>query len=106
MRLRLNREFQRVYKTGKRRHGKGFSIIIAPNGTEMRRLGISVQRRAGSAVRRNRIKRLFREVFRLHRQVFPEASDIVVTVRPDFSCNHLASLEQEIAAILRYGGSA
>ncbi len=106
MRLRLNREFQRVYKTGKRRHGKGFSIIIAANDTAMRRLGISVQRRAGSAVRRNRIKRLFREAFRLHRQEFPEASDIIIAVRPDFSCDHLAALAQEIAVLLRRGGSA
>ena len=34
MRLHLNREFQQVYKKGKRRHGKGFSIISTPNGED------------------------------------------------------------------------
>ena len=106
MRLHLNREFQQVYKKGKRRHGKGFSIISTPNGEEFSRLGISVQRKAGTAVRRNRIKRLFREAFRLHREQFPQASDIVITVRPDFSCDRLAVLEHEIAALLRRGNPA
>ena len=106
MRLHLNREFQQVYKQGKRRHGKGFSIISAPNGADSSRLGISVQRKAGPAVRRNRIKRLFREAFRLHREQFPQASDIVITVRPDFSCDRLAELEQEITGLLRRGKPA
>lgn len=103
MRLHLNREFQQVYKKGTRRHGKGFSIIFSPNGGTYSRLGISVQRKVGSAVRRNRIKRLFREAFRLHREQFPQTSDIVITVRPDFSCDRLADLEHEIAGLLHRG---
>lgn len=84
----------------------GFSIIIAPGTAQIRRLGISVQRKAGTAVRRNRIKRLFREAFRLNQERFPPASDIVVAVRPDFAMNSLTALEQEIALLLRRGGTA
>lgn len=106
MRLHLNREFQQVYKHGRRRHGKGFSLIIAPGTGQGRRLGISVQRKAGCAVRRNRIKRLFREAFRLHQDQFPQASDIVITVRPDFAMNSLAALEHALAALLPQSGCA
>jgi ribonuclease P protein component len=38
----------------------------------------------GNAVRRNRIKRIVRETFRLHREIFPQSSDIVFTIRPEF----------------------
>ena len=104
MRLHLNREFQRVYAEGKRRHGEGFSVIFAPNAAGERRLGLSVRRKVGGAVRRNRVKRLFRELFRLRRDRFPEACDIVITVRPDFACAGLTALEQALLPILRRSG--
>ncbi len=109
MRLHLNREFQRVYHEGKRRHGQGFSLIFAPNGSgdeAGRRLGISVRKKTGNAVRRNRIKRLFREFFRLHQARFPGASDIVITVRPGFVCDSLAALDAAMTPVLRRQVSA
>ena len=83
--LRKNGEFNRVYRQGRRLHGKGFSLIFATNAMEYNRLGISVQKKTGKAVDRNRIKRIIREAFRLHREIFPVKSDIVLTVRPGFS---------------------
>jgi ribonuclease P protein component len=92
--LKTNREFDRVYRNGRRVHGKGFSIIHHGNGLPMNRLGISVQRKVGGAVRRNRIKRLIREIFRTNRDHFPLQSDIVVTVRPGFAFDGYAPLHR------------
>ncbi|MDH3349192.1 MAG: ribonuclease P protein component [Desulfobulbaceae bacterium] len=94
--LRKPWEFELVYRRGKRVRGKGFAIIFLPNENNSNRLGISVHRKLRGVVQRNRIKRIFRESFRLHRDIFPPASDIVVTVRPDFALRNLRQVSAEM----------
>jgi ribonuclease P protein component len=98
--LRTTGEFQRVYQTGQRLRGNGFALIFLPNTLPYNRLGISVQKKTGNSVRRNRIKRLVREVFRLNRELFPQASDIVVTVRPGFAINSLVDMQTSMVRII------
>lgn len=99
--LRKAREFEAVYRRGRRIRGKGFSLIFLPNQQQYNRLGISVHGKVRGAVRRNRIKRIIRESFRLHRESFPPASDIVFTVRPDFSLQSPEAIRMEIARVVR-----
>ncbi len=81
--LSLAKDFLRVKRHGKKHHTGNFSIsIYLPNEAGLRRLGLSVSRRVGSAVVRNRIKRLIREFFRLNKLFFPENADIVIYVNP------------------------
>ena len=82
--------------------GEGYGLIFLANARKYNRLGISVHRKAGNAVRRNRIKRLVREVFRLHRDQFPPFADIVLTVRPEFAIDSLLDLR---ASVVRLGGA-
>lgn len=102
--LRKKGEFDCVYRQGKRLHGQGFSIIFAVNAVGRSRLGISVQKKVGNAVQRNRIKRIVRESFRLNREQFPKCCDIVVTVRPDFSCRSPAGLLTAVTGLVRRHG--
>ncbi len=99
--LRKKGEFDRVYRQGRRLHGKGFSLIFAANAMEYNRLGISVQKKTGRAVDRNRIKRIIREAFRLHREVFPDRKDIVLTVRPGFSLRSPADILAAITGLMQ-----
>ena len=99
-RLRTNAEFERVYRRGRRLRGDHFALIILANGTEHSRLGISVHRKTGNAVRRNRIKRLVREVFRLDQSLFPVCCDVVCTVRPGFAMDSLAGLQDGVARLM------
>ena len=80
--LRLPREFDTVY-AGKTRESRGpLTVYALPNELNHPRLGMSVSRKVGIAVRRNRIRRLLREAFRLMQHDFPRGYDLVIVVRP------------------------
>jgi len=94
--LRKTWEFNQVYRSGRRLRGNGFALIYLAGDQADSRLGISVHRKVGNAVRRNRIKRVVRETFRLHRDIFPRSSDIVFTVRPEFSLDGLQDVRDAV----------
>lgn len=99
--LRKGREFDKVYREGERCHGKGFSLIVIPNELGYNRIGISIHRKLKGAVKRNRIKRIVRESFRLERLLYPECADIVFAIRPDFSLSSPALISASVARLTR-----
>lgn len=62
-RLKLNREFNRVYRAGKRYGSKNLSLILLPRRGKQRRIGFAVSRQVGTAVARNRCKRVLRALW-------------------------------------------
>ncbi len=81
-RLRLPREFSAVYGAKTRESRGPLTVYALPNDLGHPRLGMSVSRKVGTAVRRNRIRRLIRESFRLLQHDLPQGYDLVVVVRP------------------------
>lgn len=81
-RLGGKREFSAVFDERTRESAGPLTIYSRPNGLKHLRLGISISRRVGTAVKRNRIKRLLREAFRLSQHEWPGGYDLVVVVRP------------------------
>jgi ribonuclease P protein component len=78
--LRKSAQYNAVYRRGKRLSGRHFSLILLDNDQGYNRLGISVHG-VKTAVRRNRIKRIVREFFRLNRDSLPPAVDVVFAIR-------------------------
>lgn len=64
--LRNSRQFRQVYDQGQRFHTPFFSIFILERDSNEQRIGITVTRKIGNAVVRNRCKRRLREVLRKH----------------------------------------
>ncbi|MDY7108851.1 MAG: ribonuclease P protein component [Planctomycetota bacterium] len=100
LRLRSSRQFRAVYEARVSHRAGPLVIYACPNGLDQTRLGLSVPRRAGGAVRRNRIRRLLREAFRLQRRDLPSGYDVVVNVRPHES-PELGEYQRQLAAAMR-----
>ena len=82
-RITNNSRYRTIYSQGVWRSSRHFTTITCISGKETKRLGITVSRKVGNAVRRNRIKRLVREFFRLNKSLFPAGYDVVVMARRD-----------------------
>jgi ribonuclease P protein component len=79
--LRRPGEFAAVYDARVRESRGPLMVYAKPNDLGHPRLGMSVSRKVGNAVRRNRIRRLLREAFRHMQHDFPRGYDLVVVVR-------------------------
>ena len=97
LRLRRRQEFLAVQRRGKRRRGR-YLIIIASHRNEPgpTRLGVTVSRKVGPAVIRNRIKRLIREAFRLQQHRLPATLDMVVVAKRNARNATYAEIEREL----------
>lgn len=85
--VKSKKDFKTVFKSGKRYSNSLISIVFKNNQEtagkgSVKRLGIIASRKTGNAVQRNRLKRLIREAFRLGKQDFKKALDIVVILKP------------------------
>ncbi len=80
-RISSSRDFGRIFKRGKRIRFPEFILVVAQNHLPFSRMGIGVGRRFGNAVKRNRAKRLCRELFRLNKYRIPKGIDIVFLPR-------------------------
>lgn len=78
--LKRNHIFQRLYRTAG--VANGYAVLYArKNGTDTNRVGITVSKKLGHAVVRNRVRRRLREVYRLHEDKFQSGWDIVIVAR-------------------------
>ena len=97
-RIRRRAEFQEVYSRGIKAHSRYATVFLLPNELGVGRLGIAATRKLGDAVRRNRAKRLIREVFR--RNKIARGFDIVIVPKRDLLNASLDALEADYRHLL------
>jgi ribonuclease P protein component len=79
--LRRPAEFRRVYERRRSASDSWLLVYACENGLPHARLGLSVSRKVGKATHRNRLRRLYREAFRLTRDELPVGLDLVLIPR-------------------------
>lgn len=79
--LKENYLFRRLYRRGKSSANAYLVIYCRKNGREENRVGITVSGKMGCAVRRNKVRRRLREIYRLHEELFAPGFDLVVVAR-------------------------
>ena len=93
-------EFKGALSRGSGPSTEHFKILICPNSLMRRRLGITASMKVGSAVQRNRVKRLLREFFRLNKLRLPPSSDILLIAKPGADKLDYAGLRNELDVLL------
>jgi len=104
LRLTKNLEFIRVYKTGRRLTSPFFTMYIKKNDLKVTRLGVSVSKKVGKSVVRNKIKkRRIKEIIRTNYDHIKQGYDIVVSVRPQAVQLDFKGIVREIKGLMKRG---
>ncbi len=100
-RVRTQRDFRRAYQRGQRATGQWLTVVVcATTAGAGLRVGLSVSKDHGGAVRRNKLKRLLREAFRLERAAFAGDLDLVLIPRVRADDFPLAALRAELVQLV------
>lgn len=104
-RIRSNKDFRRIYRTGKAVPGKYLVVFKRENGIAITRFGFSISKKIGNAVVRNRRKRLLREISRKYEGSIKRGFDIIVVARVSVDKDlSFRELERDYVRLLKKGG--
>jgi ribonuclease P protein component len=100
-RMRSDREYREVVRKGERATTPHFTVYRdyragADRGAARRKVGISVGKRVGGSVQRNRLKRILREFYRTHKQAFPEGSRTAIVAKKAPPVENLDTVGREL----------
>lgn len=77
-RLRLKKEFEAVFSAGNRTATKDLVAWHSKGADDEKKIGLMVSKKTGGAVKRNRLKRLLREAFRLTKRELKEGTRLII----------------------------
>jgi ribonuclease P protein component len=98
--IRRPADFQAVYDRRRSAADGTLVVYVKENGLPHSRVGLSVSKKFGNAVRRNRIRRLMREAYRLTKEEIPLGYDIVMIPRP-LEEYELEAIKQSLAKLAK-----
>lgn len=101
MHLRKRAEFDRVFESGTRVRSRYLVAWVAANSEGRPRVGIAAPRKLGCIARRNRMRRVIREAFRLHQHELQAGVDIVFVPTRTWTDYRLGVVKPHMASLLQ-----
>ena len=99
--LKTNREFREVYNKGRSFANTCLVVYLLENNSDRNRLGISVSKKVGNSVVRHHLKRLIKESYRLHENMFSSGLDIVAIARVGACKADFHKIESALLHVMR-----
>ena len=99
--LKKNHEFRRLYNKGKSAASQYVVVYCRRNGSSDNRLGVTVSTKLGGAVQRNRIRRRFKEIYRLNESKLTPGYDIVIVARMKSRFSGFYEIEASVLALFK-----
>ena len=99
--LRKSSDFKRVYAKGKSCADHFIVLFVLPNGLGRNRIGLSVSTKVGKATKRNYLKRLFREVYRLTKNGLSPGFDLIFLARRNAAKLNFHKMEKSMLRLYK-----
>lgn len=98
-RLRLKKEFEAVFDAGNKTATRDLVAWHSRGEDEEKKLGLMVSKKTGGAVKRNRLKRLLREAFRLDRTELKEGTRLIIYPKAGCAMDNLAQARKALDTV-------
>ncbi len=99
--IKKNSEFKLVYNKGKSFVGAYLVLYCLKRKKDERNFGITVSKKVGNAVTRNKVRRRIKEIIRLHSDWFPKGYDYVIVARVRASKTDYIALKKNLSYLIR-----
>jgi len=101
-RLRKREDFLEAYARGEKIQGCHLVFYVLPNNLPCNQLGLTVSRKIGSAVVRNRVKRKLRAIFRINDEVITVGCNIIMNAKRSAAKASFDELEKDFLRAAKY----
>jgi ribonuclease P protein component len=99
--LKKNYEYRRIYKKGSFFVGRFIILYVLQNGQELNRIGVTISKKVGKSVKRNRIRRIVKENYRFYEEFVKNGYDCVFIVRSSDKEPGFHEIRREIKYLLK-----
>ena len=99
--VKENKDFARIINNGKRYWNDAFSIYYDKNDYRKYRFGISVSKKLGNAVTRNKIKRQVRMIIDKYKNIYPNNQDYIIIIRRNYINLKFSEIEQRYTELMK-----